>query len=45
MGLPRVRPTGTRLARLRAGIVILGVFVMVPGIAWAITSGEPAIAA
>jgi hypothetical protein len=34
----------TRLARLHAGIAILGVFVMVPGIALAITSGQPALA-
>jgi hypothetical protein len=36
---------GTRLARLHAGIAILGVLVMVPGIALAITSGDPALAA
>lgn len=35
----------TWLARLHAGIAILGVLVMVPGIALAITSGESAIAA
>ncbi len=34
----------TWLARLHAGTAILGVLVMVPGIALAITSGEPALA-
>jgi hypothetical protein len=36
---------GTRLARLHAGIAILGVLVMVPGIAVAITTGQPSLAA
>lgn len=36
---------GTRLARLHAATAILGVVVMVPGIALAITSGEPTLAA
>jgi hypothetical protein len=35
---------GTWLARLHAGTAILGVLVMVPGIALAITFGEPALA-
>lgn len=35
----------TRLARLHAGIAILGVLVMVPGIALAITTGQPTMAA
>jgi peptidoglycan/LPS O-acetylase OafA/YrhL len=33
------------LARVHAGIAILGVLVMVPGIAIAITSGQPSLAA
>lgn len=36
---------GTWLARVHAGIAILGVVVMVPGITIAITQGEPGIAA
>lgn len=36
---------GTRLARLHAGIAILGVLVMVPGIAMAIVTGQPLLAA
>ena len=36
---------GTRLAQLHAAIAILGVLVMVPGIAMSITTGEPALAA
>ena len=35
----------TWLARLHAGIAILGVLVMVPGIALAITTGQPTLAA
>ena len=36
---------GTLMARLHAGTAILGVLVMVPGIALAISSGEPTLAA
>lgn len=39
------RAADTWLARLHAGIAILGVLVMVPGIAVAITTGQPTLAA
>ena len=36
---------GTRLSRIHAGIAILGVVVMVPGIALVVEGGTPAVAA